>query len=162
MTYIVVVGDSRIGKTKFMHLACSGACPLNIYQSLEPEIFCIRGCHGPEARIAVLPGAASKAVVQEHMAQADALVVIYNAVPHTARRWIVRCTGGRPTSLPIMICRHDNSNPPAEHRVADMLRHWPSAEHTHTSSSHAVGLTDCINRIIYRARAELGSPIVFH
>jgi len=158
MTRIAVLGDSHVGKTEFMHLATTRQVPLNIYTSREPELFTLQGIY-TSALFVVVPGSADHAATSAAVAGADAIMVLYadhNAA--AARRWIIRCTGGRQTTLPILICAHNSKGPPAPARVEDMLRQLPTAEHTYTSTLYVTGIVDCANRIVRRARKELGSP----
>lgn len=159
MTTIVVVGSSRAGKTKFMHMAITGHAPLNIYKSTAPETFELQGCYGLSASLIVLPGSVGQEELREHMQLADGLMVVYSGAPHAAREWLLRCTNGKRTSLPIMVCRHDDPTAASPAHLAALLRQWPSAEHTCTSTQRAVGLKDCVNRIVYRSKSELGSPV---
>ena len=159
MTRVAVLGDSRAGKTEFMHLATSGRAPLNIYTSREPELFTLQGAFST-ALFVVVPGSADGDAFEAAVAGADAILVLYaDHHAEAARRWILRVTRGRSTTLPILICAHNAKGPPAPQRVADLLRHFPSAEHTYTSTLYVTGIVDCANRIVRRARKELGSPV---
>lgn len=158
MTRVAVLGDSRVGKTEFMHLATTGHVPLNVFSSRAVERFYLQGtCSAAE--FVVVPGHASDSEAQEAVHNADALLVIYSHSTLSARKWITRCTQGRPTTLPILVCAHGTKVQPSAARVADLLRHYPSAEHTETSPLLVTGLIDCANRIVMRARKELGSPL---
>jgi len=157
MTRVVVLGDSRVGKTEFMHRATGGQVPLNIYTSVRPERFQLVGMC-TTAEFTVVPGRADRAMLMAACDGADAIVVIYNGSIHNATRWLMRCTGRKQTSVPILICQHNSAQPP-DRRVPDALRDWPTAEHTCTSALYTTGLQDCANRIVRRARSEHGSPL---
>ena len=157
MTRIVVVGDSRVGKTEFMHLATTGRVPLNIYTSIAPEHFQLRGTC-TTADFIVVPGNASRHMLRGACEGSDGIMVIYHGSVRAAARWILRCTQGGRTTVPILMCHH-NTQGPADRRVPDTLRDWPTAEHTCTSTRHVTGMADCANRVVRRARAEQGSPL---
>lgn len=158
MTRVAVLGDSHVGKTEFMHLATTGHVPLNIFTSRETELFTLHGAYRTSQFI-VVPGTADQATLAAAVTGADAVLVLYADSIFAARAWILRCTGGRPTTVPILVCAHNGKRPPVPSRVADILRQFPTAEHTYTSSLYVTGLMDCVNRIVLRARVELGSPL---
>jgi len=159
MVRVLVVGDSRTGKSKMMHLATTGTCPLNLFTNRRPETFVLRGTT-LTAQFCVVHGSASDAHLRAEIERgADAIVIVFKNSARSARTWLARCTHDRPTSLPIMICQHDSSCEPGPPRA--ILRHYPTAEFTVTHSRRVVGLMDCANRIVRRARAEPGSPLRF-
>ena len=162
MTLVVVVGDSGIGKTKFMHIALTGKSPLNIFTSQEVEIFPFQGCSARKtATFAVLPGNCSNETIKDFMQRAEALVILYNEKCDTCRPWLLRCTNCKPTTLPIMICCHNSAQLTISECVQGVLRRYITAEHTFTNCLRSVGLKDCLNRIVRRAKRELGSPVSF-
>ena len=158
MTCVAVLGDSRVGKTAFMHLATSRRLPLNVFPSREPETFYLQGLSSA-AKFVVVPGTSDALQTSDAVRGADALLVLYSQSIMSARGWITRCTRGRPTTLPILVCAHNKKVPPSQAAIADLLRHFPTAEHTETSSLYVTGLVDCANRIVMRARKEMGSPL---
>ena len=158
MTRVAVLGDRRVGKTTFMHLATTGRVPLNVFPSCEIETFYLRGTCST-AQFVVVPGNADASETTNAVRGADALLVLYSQSALSARRWILRCTHGHATTVPILVCAHNTEVTQSPAVVADLLRYFPTAEHTKTSSSFVIGLVDCANRIVTRARRELGSPL---
>ena len=158
MTRIVVVGDSRMGKNEFMHLATTGQAPLNIYASRTCETFTLVGAGGSRAEFIVVPGRAGDEMLAGACEGADGIMVIYKGTVYNAKRWLMRCTRGSSVSVPVMLCYHNSAFPP-DRRVPEMLHQWPTAEHSCTSTLYTIGMQDCANRIVRRARANPGSPL---
>lgn len=153
-TKIVVLGDSRVGKTVFAHRATGKPVPLNIYTSTQLEYFTLRGTY-TQAQIVVVPGTAGEGTLSEGCKDATGVVVLYKDNVHTARRWLMRAVP--PTSnVPILLCSHESTVPPGR-RVRETLQAYLTAEHTCTS--HATGMMDCMNRIVARARRDTPSPL---
>lgn len=141
-----------------MHLATSGTCPLNIFTNGRPETFVLQGTT-LSAQFCVVNGSASDEHLQAEIERgADAIVVVFRNGALSARAWLARCTQGRATTLPIVICQHDSSCEPGP-LIVHLLRHYPTAEFTVTCSQHIAGLMDCVNRIVRRARHKPGSPL---
>jgi hypothetical protein len=160
MVRVLVVGDSRTGKSKMMHLATTGTCPLNLFTNRRPETFVLRGTT-LTAQFCVVHGSASDEHLHAEIERgADAIVIVFKNSARSARTWLARCTRGHSTSLPILICQHNSSCEPGP-LVVHLLRHYPTAEFTVTRSCRVAGLSDCANRIVRRARAEPGSPLRF-
>lgn len=153
-TRIVVMGDSRTGKTEFAYLATRVPVPLNIYKSTDVEHFQLRGAYSV-ADVAVVPGCADDAMLRAACQGATGVIVLYKNNVTGARRWLNRANA---TSVPILVCAHASAAPPGR-RVREILQHYVTAEHTCTSPLYATGIIDCLNRIVLRARREMPSPL---
>ena len=158
MTRVAVLGDSRVGKTTFMHLATNRHVPLNIFPSREIETFYLRGTCSA-AQFVVVPGDTDAPKTTDAVRGADALLVLYSQSVRSARKWILRCTHGQATTVPILVCAHNTELSQSPTTIQELLRDFPTAEHTETSSGFMIGIVDCANRIVTRARRELGSPL---
>jgi len=161
MTRIIVLGDSRVGKTTLMLIACRDRLPLNIYASTVLETFTLEGTRGPVATFDVLPGNATDSALQVCAAGADGVVVLYGCHVYDAKRWLnrlqARCSGLM--GVPILVCCHGESIHPPGRRVCELLMEYPRAEHTQTCWSHRAGIKDCANRIVTRVKRDSPSPL---
>ena len=165
MTIILVVGDSRAGKTTFAHLACHHQLPVNVFRSTSTETFYLRGnCTVAELR--VLPGGITDEHLQREAHGADGVIIMYEkqSTIHSARKWIIRLS--RLVSgierVPLLICRHKSTALSSRHcrRLSELLMRYRTAEHTCTSEERPVGIVDCVNRMATRIRRLPPSPLV--
>jgi len=152
-TRIVVLGDSRVGKTEFAHRATGKPVPLNIYTSDQLEYFTLQGTC-TQAQIVVVPGRADEQTLAQGCRGATGVVVLYTNDISSASRWLVRAAPRYTT--PILLVSHRSTVPPGR-AVLDTLQAWQTAEHACISST--VGMADCINRIVTRARRDTPSPL---
>jgi hypothetical protein len=164
MTKVVVVGDSRVGKTGFAHIACSHDLPLNLFRSTEVETFYLHGVD-TTATLSVVPGNALDDVLSCVCNGSDAIIALYDSRKsvYTAKRWlnrIERMIDGV-HRVPIMICSHSIHTSPCVHdrRLSDVLQQYPCAEHTCTATGRSVGIVDCVNRIVTKVRSRHPSPL---
>lgn len=160
MTKIVVVGDSGVGKTTFMHLAATGAVPQNVFRSTDIELFRpIR-----DASFLVVNGGILDVDLQRICTGADGILVLYRCGTsvHVAKRWLTRLnrTMVNVARVPVIICCHtDGSNEASNMNIHLLLRGYPRAEHTLTSVARPAGIQDCVNRVVLRARRDHPSPL---
>lgn len=164
MTQLVIVGDSRVGKTSFAHIACSHELPRNIFRSTEVETFYLHGLD-TTATLLVVPGDTLDDVLSCVCNGSDAIIVLYDSTKsiYTAKRWlnrIHRMIDGV-HRIPLMICSHSIRTRPCVHdrRVSDVLQQYPNAEHTCTSIGRTAGIVDCVNRMITKVRSGHPSPL---
>jgi len=168
MARVVVVGDSRVGKTAFAHVACGHPLPVNIFRSTEVETFYLHGTD-QVATLQVVPGTALDDVLARTCGGADAIMVIYDSHTsiYTAKRWLQRIEQlmdgtGR---VPILICSHSSgSADPRVHdrRLSYVLQQYPHAEHTRTRMARPAGIVDCANRVVHHIRRRHPSPLSHH
>lgn len=164
MTLILVVGDSRAGKTTFAHLACHHRRPLNVFRSTCTETFYLRGnCSVAELR--VVPGD----VTNEHLIHdahgVDGVIVLYDTshTIHSASRWLLRLSrlvvGLH--RVPLLVCCHKSTALSSHHdrRLSELLIRYKTAEHTCTSEERPIGIVDCVNRMVTRVRRLPPSPL---
>ena len=156
MTSIAVMGDSRAGKTAFMHRAIHGRVPLNIFTSTMVETFRWVGALESSADFHVVPGTCSDEQLLHALRGVDAMLVLYKDEVGTARHWLWRAARGMlgVHRLPVIVVCTGTSSPEL---VASMLRAYPCAEHAVVTTT--AGAQDCVNRIVMRARRDPPSPL---
>jgi hypothetical protein len=153
-TRIVILGDSMVGKTVFAHIATGMPVPLNIYKSTQLEYFMLYGTC-TSAEIVVVPGTADKDTISRGCKDATGIIVLYKDYVCAARRWLGRVVPPS-TAVPILLCSY-RSTIAAGRRVHETLQAYTTAEHA--SICHSIGIVDCVNRIVTRARRDLASPL---
>ena len=158
MTRVAVLGDSQVGKTKFMHLATSNRMPLNVFSSRSVERFYLNGTNST-AEFVVVPGNASQTQTLEAVKGADALLILCSESLFSVRKWLAYGIQNKQTTTPIIVCAHNVKIRTDQNKIANLLRYFPTAEYTETNVSYVTGIVDCANRIVMRARKELGSPL---
>jgi GTPase SAR1 family protein len=164
MTQVVIVGDSRVGKTSFAHIACNHELPLNIFRSTEVETFYL---HGTEtiATISVVPGTALDDILGCVCNGSDAIIVLYDSSKsiYTAKRWLARIERiiSGVYQIPVMICSHSLRTSPCVHdrRISSVLMQYRNAEHACTATRRPAGIVDCVNRIVTKVRSQHPSPL---
>lgn len=156
MTSIAVLGDTRAGKTAFMHNALYGRVPLNIFTSTAVETFRWVGALHSAAQFHVVPGLCSNEQLSTALDGVDAALVLYQSDVSSARRWLRRAAQCmlNVQRLPIIVICTGASSP---RLVAAMLRAYPCAEHANVTTR--AGAQDCVNRIVMRARKDPPSPL---
>lgn len=156
MTSVAVLGDSRSGKTAFMHKAVYGRVPLNIFTSTSVETFYWVGALHSSADFHVVPGACSNNQLVHALCGVDAILVLYKENVQTAQNWLWRATRSMlgVHNLPVIVVCTGTSSP----KLADsLLRAYPCAEHAVVTTM--AGAQDCVNRIVMRARRDPPSPL---
>jgi GTPase SAR1 family protein len=158
MTRIVVLGDSGVGTTSWLH-TMQGGVPCDVYRSSASECYLFRGTV-PAVTFIGVPGDISERRFVRSCESCDGAVILYVPECSSALRWLrrlVRTYG--PLSIPVLVCAHQVDT--YEAQVPGWLEHYPTVEFTSTTIRRPVGILDCANRIITRARRTLASPLGF-
>lgn len=158
MSKITVLGDSGVGKTTWLHIM-TGKVPLNVYSSKRTEIFYLTTTTPNVAFIGV-HGDTDDEHMYKMCSGCDGAIVLYQH-PRTPLYWLKRMQrlfpGEITCNFPIIVCCHGVPCP--THDSTDWLRWFPSVEHCYTHKEDRIGIQDCANRIIFRSRHIVASPL---
>ena len=158
MTRIAVMGDSGAGTTSWLHAMC-GEVPLNIYRSTGPEHFTYT-CSPPVIFVGI-PGHCTDLELVTACDGCDGAVVLYTQCNSRGLYWLRRLAHlFGPITIPTIVCAHKSDLHATS--VPAWLHQFPTVEHTNTRLERRVGIVDCANRIIMRARRTLASPLAVH
>lgn len=158
MSKIAVLGDSGVGKTTWLY-SMTGQVPLNVYRSTQTEIFYFTETK-PHVPFVGVHGHADDAHVAHMCAGCDGAIVLYRH-PHTPLAWLTRLQqlfpGEITSNFPIIVCCHGTT---CSNDTPLRWRRWfPSAEHYYTCKDNRMSILDCANRIIFRSRHMVASPL---
>ena len=91
----------------------------------------------------------------------DGAVVLYTQCNSRGLYWLRRLAHlFGPITIPTIVCAHKSDLHATF--VPAWLHQFPTVEHTNTRLERRVGIVDCANRIIMRARRTLASPLAVH
>lgn len=147
MNKIIVLGDSGVGKTSWLH-AMNGKVPRNIYRSTRTERFIFTPT-SPTATFLAVHAMSTDAKLREHCHGADGMIVLYNH-QSSPLPWLYRIRRlYRNHNIPTIVCCHGHPQP-------------ASKEHVATCVEEPQTIVDCANRIVTLARRNLASPLSDH
>ena len=154
MNKILVLGDSGVGKTSWLH-AMNGRVPRNIFKSTHSEQFTFVHSEQPAVFVAV-HASINNNDLKKHCKGAEGLIVLYNhkSAPLT---WLRRIHQMYPrNTIPVLVCCHGVDEPK---RDLTWLHKYRRAEHAYTCIERRSGILDCANRILTQVRRNLPSPL---
>jgi len=147
MSKIIVLGDSGVGKTSWLH-AMNGKVPCNVYQSTKTERFVFTQTSPAAYFLAVHP-TSSDTKLREHCHGADGMIVLYSHAgsPLPWLRRIRRLFGEH--NIPTIVCCHGGNQASGDE----------NPYHVCTRTEDRQTIIDCANRILTLARRNLASPL---
>ena len=154
MNKILVLGDSSVGKTSWLH-AMNGKVPRNIFKSTHSEQFTFLHSEQPAVFVAVHADISNNEL-KKHCKGAEGVIVLYNH-KNTPLTWLKRIHLMYPhNTVPVLVCCHGFNEP--RHDLTWLSQHR-LIQHAYTCIEHQAGILDCANRILTQVRRNLPSPL---